>query len=41
MITCANHDVLVNNMLPVSILVTEQFTIQRFGLAYTSTIKIF
>ena len=25
MITCANHAVLVNNTLPVSILVTEQF----------------
>ena len=25
MITCANHDVLVNNMMPVSILVTERF----------------
>ena len=25
MITWTNHDVLVNNMLPVSILVTEQF----------------
>ena len=24
-ITCTNNDVLVNNMLPVSILVTEQF----------------
>ena len=24
-ITCTNHDVLVNNMLPVSILETEQF----------------
>ena len=25
MITCAHHDVLVSNMMPVSILVTEQF----------------